>query len=208
MNDKKISIAVIRRMPIYLRYLYELEEEGKTGISSKELSELTGFTASQIRQDFNNFGGFGQQGFGYSVSNLKKEIENILGYNNQKNTVIIGAGKLGQTVAKYEGFKKAGMNIIAIFDRNKNNIGTKINDLVIQDVKLAEDFLKKNEVQIGIICVSKPGAQEIANLFVESGVKGIWNFASTDLSVPEDVYVENVRLTESFLTLSYFMNNK
>lgn len=208
MNDKKISIAVIRRMPIYLRYLDELESEGRMGISSKDLSTLTGFTASQIRQDFNNFGGFGQQGFGYSVSNLKKEIEEILGYNNKKNTVIIGAGKLGQTIAKYDGFKKAGMNIIGIFDRNKNNIGTKINDLEIKDIKLAKDFLKDNEVEIGIICVSKSGAQETADLFVESGVKGIWNFASIDLNVPEDVYVENVRLTESFLTLSYFMNEK
>lgn len=207
MADKKISIAVIRRLPKYYRYLEELEKQDVKGVSSQELSELTGFTASQIRQDFNNFGGFGQQGFGYNVKSLKAAISDILGHEMVKNAVLVGAGNLGKTVAKYPGFKDCGLNIIGIFDRNPNNIGQDLDGTQIQDITKANSFLENKKVDIGIIAVDKESAQEIANLFVEYGLKGIWNFAPIDLEVPEGVLVENVRFTESLLVLSYFLKN-
>lgn len=207
MAEKKVSIAVIQRLPKYLRYLQELDNSGVKGISSQELSELTGFTASQIRQDFNNFGGFGQQGFGYNVKTLKENIGNLVGYNLTKNAVIVGAGNLGKTIAKYSGFRDAGLNIIGIFDRNPNNIGLNIDGTEIQDVGKLEKFLENNEIHIGIITVGKDSAQDIANLYIDYGVKGIWNFASIDLDVPDSVKVENVRFTESLLVLSYFLKD-
>ncbi|MDO5028580.1 MAG: redox-sensing transcriptional repressor Rex [Bacillota bacterium] len=208
MADKKISIAVIRRLPKYYRYLEDLESQGIKGVSSQELSELTGFTASQIRQDFNNFGGFGQQGFGYNVKSLKEAISDILGHDQVKNAVMVGAGNLGKTIAKYSGFKDSGLNLIGIFDRNPNNIGQELDGLQIQDVKKIKTFLENKKVDIGIIVVDKESAQDICDLFVEYGLKGIWNFAPIDLKVEEGVYVENVNLTESLLVLSYFLNNK
>lgn len=207
MKGKKISIAVIRRLPKYYMYLEELESNGVKGISSQELSLLTGFTASQIRQDFNNYGGFGQQGYGYNVPSLKTEIGKILGYDLVKNAVLIGAGKLGKTISMYPGFKECGLNLIGIFDRNPNNIGIEIDGIQIQDVTKAEEFLKNKKISIGIIAVPKESAQAVADLYIKYGIKGIWNFASIDLEVPQDVYVENVRLNESFLTLSYFLKN-
>ncbi|NLW41555.1 MAG: redox-sensing transcriptional repressor Rex [Tissierellia bacterium] len=208
MSEKKISIAVIRRLPKYLRFLEDLEESGVKGISSQELSELTGFTASQIRQDFNNFGGFGQQGFGYNVKSLKENIGKIVGYDFTKNAVVVGAGNLGKTIAKYSGFRDAGLNIIGIFDRNPNNIGQDIDGTEIQDISKIENFLKNKKVHVGIITVDKESAQDIADLFVKHGVKGIWNFAPIDLNLSEDIMVENMRFTESLLVLSYFLNNK
>ncbi len=207
MAEKKISIAVIKRLPKYLRYLEELEKDGVKGVSSQQLSELTGFTASQIRQDFNNFGGFGQQGFGYNVKSLKSAIGDILGHDLVKNAVMIGAGNLGKTIAKYPGFMDSGLNIIGIFDRNPNNIGQEIDGIQIQDVKNVETFLENKKVNVGIISVNKESAQDIADIYVKHGLKGIWNFAPIDLEVPEGVYVENVSFTESFLVLSYFLKN-
>ncbi|MFB0972789.1 MAG: redox-sensing transcriptional repressor Rex [Tissierellia bacterium] len=208
MSEKKVSIAVIRRLPKYLRFLEDLEESGVKGISSQELSELTGFTASQIRQDFNNFGGFGQQGFGYNVKSLKENIGKIVGYDLTKNAVIVGAGNLGKTIAKYSGFRDAGLNIIGIFDRNPNNIGQDIDGTEIQDISKIENFLKNKKVHVGIITVDKESAQDVADLFVKYGVNGIWNFAPLDLNLPEETMVENMRFTESLLVLSYFLKNK
>lgn len=208
MADKRISIAVIRRLPKYYRYLEELEAQGVKGVSSQELSELTGFTASQIRQDFNNFGGFGQQGFGYNVKSLKQAISDILAHDQVKNAVMVGAGNLGKTIAKYSGFKDCGLNLIGIFDRNPNNIGQELDGIQIQDVKKIEGFLEKKKVDIGIIVVDKESAQDICDILVKHGLKGIWNFAPIDLDVDDDVYVENVSFTESLLVLSYFLNNK
>lgn len=208
MVEKKISIAVINRLPKYLRYLEELAKEGVKGVSSQELSELTGFTASQIRQDFNNFGGFGQQGFGYNVESLREEIGKIVGEDMLKNAVLVGAGNLGKTIAKYPGFRNVGLNIIGLFDRNPNNIGQDIDGIQIQDVKNLENFLQNKKVHIGIITVDKESAQDIADLYVKYNLEGIWNFAPIDLDVPENVCVENVRFTESLLVLSYFLKNK
>ena len=204
-SDKNISSAVIKRLPRYFRYLGALKAKNITRISSKELSEIIGFTASQIRQDLNNFGGFGQQGYGYNIEALHAEIGKILGLDRPYNAILIGAGNLGQAIANYSGFRKAGFEIKGLFDANPKIIGLKIRDFEILDSDRIEDFVKDNKIDIGILCVPKNGAQELADRLVACGVKGLWNFAPMDLKVPDDIIVENVNLTESLFTLSYLM---
>ena len=206
MGNKNISMAVIRRLPKYYRYLGDLFDKVIQRNSSKELSEIIGFTASQIRQDLNNFGGFGQQGYGYNVEALHNEIGKILGLDTKYNAVLVGAGNLGQAIANYSGFKKAGFEIKALFDANPRLIGLKIRDFEVLDSVIIEEFVRDNNVDIAIICIPKNGAQELADKLVNAGIKGIWNFASIDLNVPSSVIVENVNLTESLFTLSYLMN--
>ena len=205
MAEKNISMAVIRRLPKYHRYLGDLLERDVQRISSKELSEIIGFTASQIRQDLNNFGGFGQQGYGYNVEALHNEIGNILGLNKVYNAVLIGAGNLGQAIANYAGFRKAGFKIKALFDANPRMIGLKIRDFEVLDSDNLETFVEENNIDIAILCIPKNGAQDTVDRLVKSGIKGIWNFAPIDLEVPNGVIVENVNLTESLFTLSYLM---
>lgn len=207
-RDSKVSITVIRRLPKYYRYLGELLNKGINRISSQELSTMTGFTASQIRQDLNNFGGFGQQGYGYNVEELYSQLGKILGLETVYNAVIAGAGNLGQAIANYKGFEDAGFKVLSLFDKNPKVVGLKIRDIEIKDVDTMIDFIKENNVDIGIITSPKDNAQDIAELFIKAGVKGIWNFAPTDLNVPEGMVVENVRLNESLFTLSYFLKNK
>ncbi|MEG1313954.1 MAG: redox-sensing transcriptional repressor Rex [Bacilli bacterium] len=208
--DKKrsISMAVIKRLPKYYRYLRELDKNEVDRISSKELSEKIGFTASQIRQDLNCFGDFGQQGYGYNVKELLHQISVILGLNKEYNTVIIGAGNIGQAIANYTAFDKMAFNLQGIFDLNVKLIGLKIRDIEIKDMDELEGFLKKEKVNIAIICVPKNRAQGVADMVTRSGVKGIWNFAPVDLKVSEDVIVENVHLSESLMTLSYLLNER
>ena len=205
MASKNISMAVIRRLPKYYRYLGDLLDNDVQRISSKELSDIIGFTASQIRQDLNNFGGFGQQGYGYNIEALHTEIGKILGLDRPYNAILIGAGNLGQAIANYSGFRKAGFEIKALFDANPKIIGLKIRDFEILDSDDIEDFVKANNIDIAILCVPKNGAQELADRLVGSGIKGIWNFAPMDLDVPSNIIVENVNLTESLFTLSYLM---
>ncbi len=206
MAEKNISMAVIRRLPKYHRYLGDLLEKDINRISSKELSEIIGFTASQIRQDLNNFGGFGQQGYGYNVEALHSEIGKILGLDKIYSAVVIGAGNLGQAIANYSGFKRSGFEIKALFDANPRMIGLKIRDFEVLDSENLETFVEENNIDIAILCIPKKRAQETVDKLVGAGVKGIWNFASVDLDVPKDVIVENVNLTESLFTLSYLMN--
>lgn len=207
-KGNKVSITVIRRLPKYYRYLGELIDKGINRISSKELSKLTGFTASQIRQDLNNFGGFGQQGYGYNVDELHAELGKILGLDTIYRSVIAGAGNLGQAIANYKGFEDAGFKVISLFDKNPKLIGLKIRDIEIKDIDTMKEFVSENQIEIGIITSPKESAQDIADMFVEAGVRGIWNFAPTDLIVPEDMIVENVRLNESLFALSYFLNRE
>ena len=207
-KDNRVSITVIRRLPKYYRCLTDLLSKGVTRISSQELSNMTGFTASQIRQDLNNFGGFGQQGYGYNVEDLKNQLGKILGLDKIYKTVIAGAGNLGQAIANYKGFQDAGFKVLALFDRNPRVIGLRIRDIEIKDVEQMESFIKENGVEIGIITVPKYSAQEIADIYVRSGIKGIWNFAPADIRVPDEIIVENVHLNESLFALSYFMNNR
>ena len=176
-------------------------------ISSKELGEKIGFTASQIRQDLNNFGDFGQQGYGYNVKELYKQISLILGLDKEYTGVIIGAGNLGQAIANYNRFSELGLSIECIFDANPKLVGMRIRDIEIRDIDTLSEFLQENRVDIGIICVPRINAQKVSDMLVKGGIKGIWNFAPVDLVVPEDVKVENVHLSESLLTLVYLMKD-
>lgn len=203
-----ISMVSIRRLPKYYRYLEELMEKGINKISSKELGRIMGFTASQIRQDLNNFGGFGQQGYGYNVQDLHDAIGRILGLNREYKTIIIGAGNLGQALANYNNFGKSGFKCIAMFDKNPKLIGLKIRDAEIIDSEHLCPFLKEYKTDIAIISTNAEAAQEVADKAVSCGVKTIWNFTNTDIQVPEDVIVESVHLIESLFTLSFLMNNR
>lgn len=208
MDRKKdnISRAVIKRLPKYHRYLQELLENKVDRISSKELSEKIGFTASQIRQDLNCFGDFGQQGYGYNVEALYNEIKNILGLHKKYSMTLIGCGNIGQAVANYDNFRKIGFEVETIFDKNPRLIGLKIRGIEVRDVEELEEFLKNSYTDIGVICVNKENAQGVCDILVNGGVKGIWNFAPVDLVVPSDVKVEDVYLSESLLTLSCLLN--
>ncbi|KXG75648.1 redox-sensing transcriptional repressor Rex [Thermotalea metallivorans] len=206
-DSTKISMAVIRRLPKYHRYLKDLLDKNITRISSKELSRVIGFTASQIRQDLNNFGGFGQQGYGYNVDALYYEIGKILGLDRTYRTIIVGAGNLGQAIANYTNFEKAGFVPKAMFDMNPKLIGLKIRDIEIKDIDTVEEYIKENNIDIGIICTPGPQAQSVADRLVKGKIKGIWNFAPVDLKVPAHVVVENVHLSESLFTLSFLLKH-
>ena len=206
MDEKSISKAVIRRRPRYYRYLGELLEEGVERISSNELSSKMHVTASQIRQDLNNFGGFGQQGYGYNVPYLYAEIGKILGLDRTHHIIIIGAGNLGQALANYVKFEKRGFKVVGIFDINPVLKGISIRGNEIRMMDELPEFLRENDVQIATLTLPKAYAEETANLLVENGIKAIWNFAHLDLAVPEDVIVENVHLSESLMRLSYNLN--
>ncbi|MDD7409049.1 MAG: redox-sensing transcriptional repressor Rex [Firmicutes bacterium] len=203
MMKNKISDAVVNRLPVYRRYLEELMDEGVEHISSNELSRRIGFTASQIRQDLNNFGGFGQQGYGYNVEGLYKEINNILGLDHEYSMVIVGLGNLGQAIANHTRYYKMGFPIIGMFDINPKLIGLKINDIEVQDSENLVDFLKTHKVDIGIITTTKEAAQSVADKMVEGGVKGIWNFAPRDLKVPKRIPVGSVHVTDTLNSLVY-----
>lgn len=205
-SQKKISMNVIRRLPKYHSYLIELMEKGIVKVSSKELSDITGFTASQIRQDLNNFGGFGKQGSGYEVESLLNEISDILGINTHYNAVIIGAGNLGQAIANYNGFRKYALDIKAIFDVNPRLIGMKIHSIDVLDIDMATNFINDNNIQIAIICTPKEAVKKIALMLEKTNIKGVWNFAPADFSVNKDIKVENVNLSDSLFVLSYMIS--
>lgn len=207
-KNTKVSITVIRRLPKYYRYLSNLLDKGINRISSAELSRLTGFTASQIRQDLNNFGGFGQQGYGYNVEELHKAVAKILGLDREYNVVVTGAGNLGNAIANYGGFKDSGFNIVGVFSRYRDKDNTHIQNMKVRPIEELESFIKENKVDIGIITTSKENAQAVANIYVKAGIKGIWNFAPVDLVLPEDIVLETVRLSESLSTISYFLNEE
>ncbi len=207
-RKKNISMAVIKRLPKYHRYLRELLKNDVDRISSKELGEKIGFTASQIRQDLNCFGDFGQQGYGYNVKELLNEISGILGLTKEYKMIIIGAGNIGQAIANYTRFEKLAFNLVGIFDVNPKLIGLRIRDVEVSDIDELVGFLRATPVDIGVICVSKNNAQTVADMLVTNGVKGIWNFAPVDLEAPEEIIVENVHLSESLLTLSCLMNDR
>ena len=205
-KKKNVSMAVIKRMPKYYRYLGELVKNDVDRISSKEFGEKIGFTASQIRQDLNNFGDFGQQGYGYNVKELHNQIGAILGVGKEYNAVLIGAGNIGQAIANYSRFTDIGLGITAIFDANPKLVGMRIRDVEIKDIDELKGYLEENHIDMGILCVPRINAQKVCDVLVNGGVRGIWNFAPIDLHVPETVKVENVHLSESLLTLVYQMN--
>ena len=206
MSVNHVSQAVISRLPRYYRYLGELLEEGVDRISSKELSERMHVTASQIRQDLNNFGGFGQQGYGYNVQYLYDEIGRILGIGLAQHVIILGAGHLGQAIANYANFGKRGFNIEALFDVNPDLAGYEINKAKVYPLSQLEEYIASHEVDIATLCIPKKAAPEVTERLVKAGVKAIWNFSHTDLNVPDDVVVENTHLSESLMRLSYKVN--
>ena len=205
-DNSKISSAVIKRLPRYRRYLSDLQKKNVDRISSNELSNLIGYTASQIRQDLNNFGGFGQQGYGYNIQSLFNEISSILGLDQDYKMVIVGTGNLGQAIANYTHYYKAGFIVAAMFDVNPKVIGLRINDIEVFDYERLEDFMKENTIDIGIVCTNKDSAQEVVDMLCAGGVKGIWNFAPTDLRLPEGIALENVHLSDSLHSLAYYIN--
>lgn len=203
MEDREISRAVIGRLPRYYRYLGELLDEGVERISSSDLSKKMHVTASQIRQDLNNFGGFGQQGYGYNVKYLHTEIGKILGLTHTHNIVIIGAGNLGQALANYGGFEKSGFILKGIFDVNPRLEGVTIRGIPIRRMDELRTFIRHHKIEIAALTIPKSKAVEVADILVEGGIQGIWNFAHTDLILPENVIVESVHLADSLLKLSY-----
>ena len=206
-NNTRVSNAIIRRLPRYRRYLNELRKKGIKKISSNELSELIGYTASQIRQDLNTFGGFGQQGYGYTVDSLFNEINRILGLDREYKTIVVGIGNLGQAITNYTYYYKIGFNIVGLFDVNPKLVGLSINDVLVRDFSEMSDFVKENNIDIAIICVNRENAQKVTNVLVDAGIEGIWNFAPLDLDVPEHVAVENVHLSDSLHTLSFMIRS-
>lgn len=204
-NEKKVPAVVVKRLPRYYRYLGELLKQDIKRISSNALSQKMNVTASQIRQDFNYFGGFGQQGYGYNVKHLYNEIGDILGLHDGDTTVIIGAGNLGRAIANHNTFEKRGFKLVGIFDVDKNVIGKVINGVEVMDMSCLEKFMENNRVDIGILTLPKKAVNEAAERLVKSGVRGLLNFSYTELSFDKNVAVENVHLSDPLMTLSYKM---
>ena len=205
MNNKRseVSGAVIRRLPRYYRCLLRLEEQGTVKISSRELARIMDLTASQIRQDLNCFGGFGQQGYGYNVQYLYEEIGKILGLDRQHNIIVVGAGNMGQALVNYVKFEKRGFVITGLFDVNPALAGLSVRGIEIHMMDELPEFLKTQRVDIAVLTLPKEKAEQVAEKLVELGIHAIWNFAHLDLELPDDVVVENVHLSDSLMQLSY-----
>ena len=203
MEEKEISQAVIGRLPRYFRYLGDLKDEGIERVSSQELSDIMKVTASQIRQDLNHFGGFGQQGYGYNVEYLYTEIGRILGLDKEHHLVIIGAGHLGQALFNYMNFERRGFLFQGIFDCNKDICGRQIRGITVRPMEELEAFIRENDIDIAVLAIPKTSAEEVTKRLVDCGIKAIWNFAHVDLNVPKEIQVENVHLSDSLMKLSY-----
>lgn len=208
MSKDSISNSVIRRLPRYYRFLGELEHNGYVRISSRELSEKMGLTASQIRQDFNCFGEFGQQGYGYNVSDLRLEIGKILGLDKQTPMILLGAGNLGKAIASHIDFHNKGFDLIGAFDVNPDIIGKEIGKLKVRSTDELSTFCAENKPVAAILCVPMNAAEKLASTLIECGIKAFWNFTHYDLKVThKGIAVENVHLGDSLTTLSYGLNN-
>lgn len=206
-NTNQVSIPVIKRLPRYHRYLEELKNMGIVRISSKELSQRMGLTASQIRQDLNCFGGFGQQGYGYNIEQLYNEIGAILGIDKKSKAIMIGAGNLGHAIATHLHFENRGFDLIGIFDNNPEVVGTFVGGRIVMDSATLDDFCKKEKPVVAILCIPSEYAAENADKLVSLGIKGFWNFTQYDLvSRYDGVAVENVHLGDSLMTLCYQIN--
>ena len=207
MEEKEISQAVIGRLPRYLRYLGELKDGGIERISSQELSDIMQTTASQIRQDLNTFGGFGQQGYGYNVGYLYDEIGKILGLNREYRLIIVGAGNLGQALVNYTNFERRGFLFRGIFDNDPKVCGKKIHKITVRPMEEMAGFIRENQIDIAVLTIPKASAVEVAKQLADCGIKGIWNFAHVDLRLPGHIQVENVHLSDSLMKLSYNLSS-
>ena len=207
MASGEISQVVIKRLPRYMRFLSELKAEGIERISSRELSERMHVTASQIRQDLNHFGGFGQQGYGYNVSNLIDEIGKILGLDKPHDLIVVGAGNLGRALAGYPNFESQGLYIRALFDAAPENTVSEVRGLPVYGMDALPDYLRQHEIHIAVLTVPKEHARAVATELYSLGIRGFWNFAHVDLALPPDAVVENVHLFESLMQLTYYMKH-
>lgn len=204
-QGKKIPDIVIKRLPVYYRFLTNLHQMGISRVSSTDLGKKMGITSSQVRQDFFNFGSFGLQGYGYDVDQLRAEIGSILGLDTLRKMIIIGAGHLGQALARHSAFEKDGYSVVGVFDINPHLIGEKIRDVEIMHVNKIAEFVASNKVDIAIITVPRTYAKEVADMVTGFGIMGIWNFTSVKLTLPDNVAVENIHLSDSLMTLGYYM---
>ncbi len=206
---ENISMSVIRRLPRYYRFLHHLKNKGVSRISSKELSEKMGFTASQIRQDLNCFGGFGQQGYGYMVDQLCEEIGNILGVSNGYKCILIGAGNLGQAIASHLSFETQGFSMVGIFDSDPAKIGTTLNNLVIRDISTLETFCQQVHPVMAVLCIPRSAVERLTDQLYAMGIKNFWNFSHYDIAMKyKDAIVENVHLNDSLMTLCYRISDQ
>ena len=208
MSEKQVPLVVVKRLPRYHRYLGELLKNNISRVSSTKLSKKMGVTATQIRQDLNFFGGFGQQGYGYNVEMLYDRISSLLGLDKGYKTVIIGAGNLGRALANYGGFKKRGFSLCGIFDTDPNVIGSDVAGLKVMPYGDIEKFAEKEHPDIAILTLPKDAVKSVAEQLVSYGIKSFLNFVYVDLQLPDDVIIENVHLSDSIMTLSYKMTNK
>ena len=206
MGNKVISEAVIKRLPRYYRYLEHLEQEGVSKVSSGTLASLLGVTASQVRQDFCNFGGFGQHGYGYDVGYLKRKLAEILGLDRQYDMIIVGAGNIGRALAGYKNFAAEGFKVRALFDIEVKD--PFVGDVPVYKIDKLAEYVKEHGCDIAVIATQKNVASDVASQLVALGVKSLWNFAPIDLEVPKDVTVENIAMSESLYVLSYRMKNQ
>ena len=206
-EEKEISQAVVARLPRYLRYLGELRDEGIERVSSQDLSDIMQVTASQIRQDLNTFGGFGQQGYGYNVDYLYDEIGKILGLNREYRLIIVGAGHLGQALVNYANFERRGFLFRGLFDNDPQVCGKKIRGITVRPMEELADFVRENQIDIAVLTIPKTSAVEVAEQLAACGIKGIWNFAHVDLRLPGHIQVENVHLSDSLMKLSYNLSS-
>ena len=207
MEEKEISQAVVGRLPRYLRYLGELRDEGIERVSSHELSDIMQVTASQIRQDLNTFGGFGQQGYGYNVGHLYDEIGKILGLNREHRLIIVGAGHLGQALVNYSNFERRGFLFCGLFDSDPKVCGKKIRSIAVRPMEEMAGFIRDHNIDIAVLTIPKNAAVETAEQLAACGIKGIWNFAHVDLRLPGHIQVENVHLSDSLMKLSYNLSS-
>ena len=207
MPKEGVSIQVIRRLPRYYRYLSELEAQGVEKISSTKLASVMSSTASQIRQDLNCFGGFGQQGYGYSVAGLREEIGKILGLDRLHNTILIGAGNLGRAIATHLNFEKLGFKLTAIFEKDERLIGTTLRGITVLPDEEIEQYIKENKIDTAILTMPKEAVEKLIDKLYDCGIRSYWNFSHYDIAKKyEDVVVENVHLSDSLMTLCYMMN--
>ncbi len=205
--NKKVSVEVVKRLPRYYRYLRDLADAGVTRISSQLLGEKMNITASQIRQDLNCFGGFGQQGYGYNVEALYNAIGEILGLHNGHKIIVVGAGHLGQALINYKSFEKRGFKIVGVFDVKDELIGQNLGGYNVLHMDTVGDFIKENHPDIAVLAIPKFAANDVAQKLVSHGIKGFMNFCYVDIDVPDDVCVENIHLSDTLMTLSYRLKN-
>ena len=209
MKQGKVSNNVIRRLPRYLRKLDELTESGVGRISSFELGQQLGLTPSQIRQDFSNFGEFGQQGYGYNVSGLREQIASILGMDRGYRAILVGVGNIGHALMDNFSFAECGVELAAAFDIKESLIGTEFKGVPILAETQLEEYLKTHDIAVAVLCVPKEVAVNVTKILTDNGIEAIWNFTNMELTEPNSpIIVENVHFSDSLLSLSYFVSER